>query len=82
MEGEASARGEAGAEHGGGDGQDEAGLGVGELDVFEEIALLVPEELRPVDGEIGGELVDDFVRRDQENSREKWLGEFDPIRWG
>lgn len=70
MKGEASAGGEAGTEHGGGDGQDEAGLGVGELDVFEEIALLVPEKLRPVDGEIGGKLLDGFVRRDQGNSHE------------
>jgi len=81
VEGEASAGGEAGAEHSGGDGEDEAGLSVSELDVFQEIALLVPEKLRPVDGEIRGELVDGFVRRDQSNSRENYLGEFDPIRW-
>jgi len=81
VEGEASAGGEAGAEHGGGDGEDEAGLSVSELDVFQEIALLVPEKLRPVDGEIGGEFVDDFVRRDQGNSPGKVLGKFDPIRW-
>ena len=61
MEGEAAAGRETGAEDGGGDGHDEAGFGVGELDVLEEIALLVPEELRPVDDLAGGDVVDGFV---------------------
>ena len=68
VEGESSAGREAGAENRGGDRHDESGFGVGELDVLDEIALLVPEELRPVDDLAGGDFVDDFVGRLHWNS--------------
>ena len=61
VKGEPASWREAGAENGGRDGHDEAGLGIGQLYVFKEISLLVPEEFRAVDDLAGGNFVDGFL---------------------